>query len=200
MAISSDGDVTREGLRARKRKETLQRITDAGIRLFLEKGYDGTTLDEIAAAAGISRRTFFHYFESKDDILLSLQSGMGDLIADAVRAAPSGKRPLEAVRDAVLQVCGAVPPLEMRALDQLMQSSRTVMARKQASYVEHEKTLFEALRERWPDPAREGALRLVAMVAVGAIRLSAEAFREEPEGRTMVELLREAFAGLEAEL
>ncbi|MGE6036642.1 TetR family transcriptional regulator, partial [Klebsiella pneumoniae] len=62
------------GVRERKRRETLRRITDAGVRLFIEKGFDGTTVDEVAAAAGISRRTFFHYFDSKDDILLSLQS------------------------------------------------------------------------------------------------------------------------------
>ena len=65
------------GTRERKRQETLRRITDAGVKLFSTKGYDETTLDEVAAAAGISRRTFFHYFKSKDDILLSLQRGMG---------------------------------------------------------------------------------------------------------------------------
>jgi len=198
--MSSATGESGEGLRARKRRETMRRITDAGIRLFLERGYDATTLDDIAAAAAISRRTIFHYFKSKDDILLSLQSGMGAMIADAVRKAAPDKQPIEAVRDAVIQVCAAVPPDEMLAIDRLMRSSGTVQARKQASYVEHERVLLAALRERCPGPEREPALKLVAMIAMGAIRLSTEAFDQEAGARTMPVLLRETFAALESEL
>ncbi|MCB8835744.1 TetR/AcrR family transcriptional regulator, partial [Escherichia coli] len=75
---------------------------DAGVRLFIEKGFDGTTVDEVAAAAGISRRTFFHYFDSKDDILLSLQSDIGEVFAAEVRRAPLADTPFEMVRNAAL--------------------------------------------------------------------------------------------------
>ena len=64
-----------EGLRERKRRQTLQRIAEVGLSLFLRKGYEATTLDEIAAAAGISRRTFFYYFKSKDEVLLAYLGG-----------------------------------------------------------------------------------------------------------------------------
>jgi len=178
----------------------MKRITDAGIRLFLDRGYEATTLDDIAAAAAISRRTFFHYFKSKDDILISLQSGMGTMIVNAIGKAPPGLQPLQAVRDAVLEVCAAVPPDDMLAIDRLMRSNETVQARKQASYVEHERTLLAALRERWPAPEREPALKLVAMIAMGAIRLSTEAFNQEAGARTMPTLLRETFGALETEL
>jgi len=57
-------------LRDRKRCETRQRIVDTGRRLFSEKGFEATTLDAIALEAGISRRTFFSYFTSKEDVLL----------------------------------------------------------------------------------------------------------------------------------
>lgn len=189
-----------EGARVRKRRETLRRITDAGICLFLEKGYDATTLDEIAAAAGISRRTFFHYFKSKDEILVSLQSDMGEMIAKAVRDAPDDQRPLDAVRDAVIAVCGAVPADDMLAIDRLMRSNETVQARKQASYIEHERTLFAALRARWPDPSRAGALKLVAMLAIGAIRLSTESFAQAAGERSMIDLLRDTFETLQTEI
>ena len=200
MAIDIGTAVVSEGLRERKRRETRRRIADAGICLFIERGYDATTLDDIAAAAGISRRTFFHYFKSKDDILISLQSGMGEMIAQAVREAPEGKAPLDAIRDAVVQVCGAIPADDMIAIDRLMRSSEAVQARKQASYVEHEKTLFAALRERWPAPERETGLRLVALLAVGAIRLSTEALAQSEGERTIVDLLIEAFNALKAEI
>ena len=200
MKTSSGPEAPPEGLRERKRRETLQRITDAGICLFIEKGYEATTLDAIAAAAGISRRTFFYYFKSKDEILLSLQSGVGDMIVDALREVPRDKRPLEAIRDAVVKVCALIPADDMIAIDRLMRSSEAIQARKQASYVQQEKALFAALRERWPDPQREAGLRLVAMLAIGAMRLASDAFNREGGGRPMVELLHEAFDALEAEI
>ena len=71
-----------EGLRERKRRETLQRIAEAGLKLFVTNGYDATTLETIAEAAGISRRTFFYYFKSKEDILLAWQGGLIQAIRD----------------------------------------------------------------------------------------------------------------------
>lgn len=103
-------------------------------------------------------------------------------------------------RDAVIEVCAVVPPEDMLAIDRLMRSSETVQARKQASYVEHERTLLAALRERWPQSEREPALQLVAMIAMGAIRLSTEAFTREAGARPMPTLLREAFDTLDSEL
>lgn len=188
------------GLRERKRRETLQRITEAGIRLFVAKGYDATTLDEIAAEAGISRRTFFYYFKSKDEILLSMQSGFGEVIAAALREAPANCRPLDAARYALVKVASGFQPEEMLVLDRLMRSNPAVQARKQASYVQQEEALFAALRERWPAPERQTALRLVAMLAIGASRLTIETWGRDGAVRPIVELLNEAFNAVEAEI
>ncbi|WP_332638647.1 TetR/AcrR family transcriptional regulator [Brevundimonas sp.] len=188
------------GLRERKRRATLGRITDAGISLFIEKGYDSTTLDDIAVRAGISRRTFFYYFKSKDEILLSAQSGMGEMIVAELRNAPDGRRPLDAIRDAIIKVCERWPAAEMVTLDRLMRSSPVVQARKQASYVQHERTLFEALRERWPDPGRETGLKLVAMLGMGAMRLAFDTLSLEGGERPVEDLLHETFDALDAEL
>ncbi len=189
-----------EGLRERKRRETLQRITEAGTRLFIAYGYEATTLDAIAAEAGISRRTFFYYFKSKDEILLAMQGGLGDMLAAALAQEPAAERPIRAVRDAMLRISGTYDPAEMLVLDRLMRSSETVMARKQASYVQHEATLFAALRDRWPQPERETALRLVAMMSIGALRVSLETFNREEGQRPIAVLLNEAFDALEAEV
>lgn len=188
------------GTRERKRRETLRRITDSGVCLFIEKGVDGTTVEEIAAASGISRRTFFHYFESKDDILLSLQSDVGEMFAAEVRRALPGGAPFELVRDAALNVCASIPHDDMLALDRLMRGSASVQARKQASYRQHEEALFSALRERWPEPARETRLRVLAMVAVGATRLASETFNREGGARPFSDVLRDAFTAVTVEL
>ena len=200
MTKSVDGNAPRDGLRERKRRETAKRIKETGIRLFIAKGYDATTLDDIAAGAGISRRTFFYYYRSKDDILLSLQGALGDILAERLRQEPDDKRPLDAVRDAALAVAVTVPHDEMLVLDRLMRSSPVVQARKVASYVQHEGTLFEAMREKWPEPERETALRLIAMLSFGAVRLSLDALNREDGKRPLAELLREAFDALAAEI
>lgn len=200
MPASSGSTGAAGGLRERKRRETHARVVDAGICLFVEKGYEATTIDEIAAAAGISRRTFFHYFDSKDDILLSLQSGMGEMLAARVRAAPAGVSPREAVRDAAIAVCAALPADDMIAIDRLMRTSAAVQARKQASYVQHEQTLFAALRERWPDPERETGLRLIAMTGIGTMRLASDLFHKEEGRRPIQQILRDAFEALSREI
>ncbi|MBO6764408.1 TetR/AcrR family transcriptional regulator [Maricaulis sp.] len=199
--MNSDDEISPpgEGKRERKRRETLARITDVGLRLFLQRGYDATTLDEIAAEAGISRRTFFHYFKSKDEILLSLQSDMGLRIVRALEDEPADKPPLEAIRDAVLEVCNTIPADEMLAIDRLMRASPVVQARKLASYVEHEATLYAALRRKWPGEQRQLALRLVSMMSIGALRLSTDAYHREDGARPFGDLLREAFAALGGE-
>ncbi len=61
------------GLRARKRQETLERIAETGLRLFSQNGYEATTLDAIAEGGRNFTRTFFHYFKSKEEILLDWQ-------------------------------------------------------------------------------------------------------------------------------
>lgn len=57
------------GLRERKRQQTRQKLISAAMRLFEKKGYEQTTVAEIAAAAGVSTKTFFNYFASKDEVL-----------------------------------------------------------------------------------------------------------------------------------
>ena len=174
------------GLRERKRQETFQRITEAALGLFKTRGFDATTLDAIAEAAGISRRTFFHYFKSKDDILMSTQTGLGDSLAAALEHRRPDARPLEALREAMLALLEVYAPDELVALDRMMLSSKAVQVRKQATYLQDEKILAGALRHHWPqeDPT---ALRLIAMLSVGVVRIAMENWRleqaREPLGR-----------------
>ncbi len=184
------------GARERKRRETLERITSAAIRLFGAHGYEATTLDAIAAEAGISRRTFFHYFKSKDEVLLSMQQGLGDMLVAAIRQQPTTLRPIEATRNVLLGLSAPYPPDQLLTIDRLMRSSEAVQARKQASYVQAEQMLYAAMAERWSAP--EAELRLVALITIGAMRLSLDAFSRSNGTRPIDELLRESFDALGA--
>jgi AcrR family transcriptional regulator len=88
------------GLRERKRQQTRQELIGAAMRLFEERGYEQTTVAEIASAAGVSTKTFFNYFASKDEVLfphlsrridaavaLIEQRGPDDQMADVLVAA-----------------------------------------------------------------------------------------------------------------
>lgn len=190
-----------EGLRERKRRETRQRIAEVGLRLFLANGYQGTTLDAVAAEAGISRRTFFSYFKSKDDIVLFWQAAnWAGVLADLLKASPD-VRPLDAVRDVMVKHISRYTTEEMTAIDRLMRSSESILSRKQALYAEQEQMLFDTLCEVWRQPERRPALRMAAMMSIGAMRLTTQAWNDQAEPRKpMAQLLQDSFARLRSEL
>jgi AcrR family transcriptional regulator len=187
-------------LRERKRRQTRQRIIDAGLRLFLANGFDATTLDAIAEAADISRRTFFYYFKSKEDIVLAYQSGEVERLRDTIVGESPDRPPLDVVRSALLKLASGYRAEEMIPIDRLLTSTESLRARKQASYVAQEQAVFAALCERWPQPKRRGGLRVVAMVSIGAVRLSLDAWREDGGNRPLTQYLRKSFADLESEI
>lgn len=88
------------------RREAHKRATRATIlasarRLFAERGYDGTTVRDIAAAAQITERTFFRYFASKDDLAVDELLGLLPALTEAIARRPSDEPPLTAVRRAL---------------------------------------------------------------------------------------------------
>lgn len=187
-----------EGLRARKRRETRARIVETGLALFVEHGYEATTLDAIAAAAGISRRTFFYYFKSKEDVLLArVGSGFPQALRTALLEQSSDQSPLAAAKACFLGLAPRYETRESATVDRLLRSTEALRARKTALFVEIEQTLFEAMCELWPAPERRDGLRIAAMIAAGALRLALEDRRTEDDGRPLAHYLRRTFGLLE---
>lgn len=188
---------TAEGLRERKRRETRQHIAETGLRLFLSNGYENTTLDIIAAEAGISRRTFFSYFKSKEDLLFIWQSEAWSAVWEDLLTVSPDEHPLDAVRDVFVRRLAHYANDEMRAIDRLLRSSETLRARKQAAYEEYEQALFTTLCEVWRQPQRRPVLRMVAMACIGVVRLSLEVWnQQDTTNRPLAEVLQDAFANL----
>jgi AcrR family transcriptional regulator len=191
----------KEGLRERKRRETLQRIAEVGLKLFSEHGYEATTLEAIAEAAGISPRTFFYYFKTKDEVLQFWQSsGFAEAVAPAILGQSTDQMPLHAVRNALVQLLPRYQNEKSVIVDRILNSTETLRARKQGFYFSMEQTVFDALSQLWPQPERRPQLRMVAMVSIGAMRLAMEARRYDTQIRPLQEYLQESFAVLERQI
>lgn len=93
----------RPGLRERKKRRTHDALLRAALELFTTKGYEATTVDEIAEAVDVSQRTFFRYFAGKEEAALAVQDIAQEYFAEAVRDRPPHEAPLEAMRNAVLE-------------------------------------------------------------------------------------------------
>src|ERR1700681_3526048 len=76
------------GLRQRKQQQTRERLARMAMALFLNRGFEATTLEHIPAAANISRPSFFHYFDSKEDVVFAWQEEITAALIGAVAARP----------------------------------------------------------------------------------------------------------------
>jgi AcrR family transcriptional regulator len=84
--------------RSRKRHATRQRISDAATRLFLERGFDRVTVDEIAAAADVGRMTVFNHFPRKEDMFFDRDEEGREILRDALRHGDPRVAPIETLR------------------------------------------------------------------------------------------------------
>ena len=188
------------GLRARKQRDTRNRIAEAGFALFLDRGFEAATLDAIADAAGISRRTLFNYFATKDDILLAWEAELEEALRTAVAARPDGETPFETVSCALLSLTEAFETDRAVAIDRLMHGTESLRARKQGSWQRKEEVLTAALAERWPDQALAGRLRLAAVIGIAALRVASDAWRADGGIRPIRLYLDEALKRLRDDL
>jgi AcrR family transcriptional regulator len=182
------------GLRERKRQSTLARIAETGLKLFIENGYEATTLDAIAAASGISRRTFFYYLKSKEEVLLAHESGdIPRVLRPTFLEQSPDQSPIDAARKTFLALASRYMTKESVLADRILRSTETLRLRKEALLVQMEEVLAEAMYELWPDETRRPALRLAAMMAMGALRFAKENWRQENAAHPLTHYIDEAF-------
>jgi AcrR family transcriptional regulator len=88
-------------LAERKRQLISEDLREVALQLLAARGYDETTVDDIAVAAGMSRRTFHRYYASKEDVVIQLLADLGDQMREELTARPPGEPPAESLRHAV---------------------------------------------------------------------------------------------------
>ncbi|MGH7918958.1 MAG: TetR family transcriptional regulator [Candidatus Dormibacteraceae bacterium] len=191
-------ETQRPGLRERKKARTRASIQEHALRLFRERGYAGTTVEQIIDAAEVSESTLFRYFPAKEDVVL--QDDLDAILVATYKAQPAGTAPSQALRVALRAVLGdlspgqravqrdrialilSVPDLRARMLDQFFQATRM---------------LAEAVAERAGRDPSDFAVRTVAGALVGALMAVLLTMAEDP-GAELAPLADRAIAQLES--
>ncbi|MFD6142453.1 TetR/AcrR family transcriptional regulator [Promicromonospora sp. NPDC060271] len=176
------------GVRDRRRAETRASIVRAATGLFLERGVARTSIDDIAAGAGIARRTFFLHFPSKEDVLFHYLESHVRRAVDVLDALPVDAGPEQGVRAVMARLVdlfadpstGADALADLRA--ELVATSRGLPASLVVRLQRAQADLIEALRERFPEPAGWPLLSAHLGACMGAAAAAAVAV-DRPEAR-----------------
>ena len=140
---SLDSPPARPGLRERKKQQTRETIAHAALRLFAERGYDETTLAEIAEAADVAPRTIFAYFESKEDILFSEESILLDELRRRLDERPADATTVDALREFL--GCMESPDDEARLRKKVIMANPALQMKMRAHHVQLEPMLAESI-------------------------------------------------------
>lgn len=159
-------------LRERNQERTRSEIAAASLRLFARRGFEAVTVDEIAAAAGVSRRTFFRYFETKEDALLVDDATRLDQLREALQERPADEAPFDSVRGAILALAGcydtASAAFRLRA--EVVVTTPAVHARALEHQAAWEATLREFAAARLGQPESALGPHLLAATCLASLR------------------------------
>lgn len=188
------------GRREQKREETRRALKRAAQRLFSKQGFDRTTVEEIAVAAGVSRRTFFHYFASKEDVVLSWHGDFERVLLTAIRSAPPEQSILVVAQAAVVAAMDQFDAEEAAVLTQLQREAPALRDRDQGKYERLERAIAEALAERSGAAAADLKIRLDAMLITGVLRVCSSGWVEAADGLSIDAYVRKGFSALDQSL
>jgi len=166
------------GLRERKRQQTRRALISAAMRLFAEKGYDETTVAEIAAAADVSTKTFFNHFASKDEVLFPYLSGRIDAAAAVIEQRGPGENVADVLVRAMEHMLASAVRDELAAglastrLPWVL-SVPAVQAATLRRYFLAETQLAEALHRAYPETLDEPAAAAAIGSLMGAVLAAA---------------------------
>lgn len=192
--------MAKETVWTRQRAAVRSEIVDTALGMFLADGFDATPIDRIVEAVGVSRRTFFRYFGTKEDIVLGDLVSRGRMIADELAARPADESPWEALRAALHAGRDtAIPDMDAAlALGKMLFGTPSLRARLMEKRLRWQEMLVPLLVVRMDGPAEHAGLRATAIVAASLSCLDAasEAWIESDGAGDLAELYDEAVAAV----
>jgi AcrR family transcriptional regulator len=194
----------RPGLRERKKQQTRETIERVALELFARRGYDETTLAEIAEAADVSPRTIFSYFESKEDILFCDEQAFFVRLEQALTQRPPGTTTVDALRGFLSSAAMSDEPTRLRK--QIIAANKGLRASERARTAPVEQLVAESIArdlDAGADDLRPVLIAASVTAAFSAVRdrlqdSSDEPFSHEAALRILDEVLEFLRGGLEA--
>jgi AcrR family transcriptional regulator len=183
------------GRRERKKQQTRQQIATAALRLFLERGFDQVTVNEVAEAADVSANTVYNYFPTKEDLFFGLYQPREAHLVDLVRHREPGEPLVPFLRQQLLksleqpQVAFPEDSSARYHVIQIIQSSPTLQARSLQMTQSAEQALAQSLASEMKMQPDGIVPHLVAhLILVLATRLSTEYERRRLSGQSAEEI------------
>ncbi len=176
---------------------TKQRLQAVALELFRERGYEATTVGDIASRAQVTERTFYRYFADKREVLFDGQQQLRDAVVAGVVAAPADARPMELAVVALGSAAEFFPDERRewsRARQGIIDSDPAMQERELLKLAALSADLGGALRDRGVAEPQAG---LAADAAISVFRIAFGRWIAAGETRSMVELQRETFTALE---
>jgi AcrR family transcriptional regulator len=169
------------------------RLEKAAMELYGERGFDQTTVAQIAQRAGLTERTFFRHFADKREVLFAGSGRLQDLLAQAVADAPASATPIEAVAAGIEAIGTVLQESRGRAFARQRQSIVTANVELRERELNKMSSLAgalaEALRGRGVD---DSAASLLAEIGIAVFRTSFERWVSGPRDRDLRELMRDS--------
>jgi AcrR family transcriptional regulator len=178
--------------RQRKKTATRDRIRASALRLFRDQGYDATTVEQIAAAAGVSHMTFFRYFPAKEDVALS--DSYDPLLAGLIGQTPAAWPLADRIRAALVQGLRQLYDTDrdtLLAQNKLIVSTPALRERLWASQMDTQQVILAALG---PDPSFQS--RVIVAACLAAASTAVLTWVENDGTPELPDLIDEAFAAL----
>lgn len=169
---------------ARGHASVREGIAAVAVRLFLERGFVETTIDDIAAESGVSRRTYFRYFATKDDTILEYLERLGDTLVERLLARPAGERPLTAAQNALREVLTETTEdtALARSLGHLIYETPALRARQLAIHADWQSKMADALAVREGLPETDLRSQVIAAIVGAAFQLGGDRWTYSKDG------------------
>jgi AcrR family transcriptional regulator len=181
---------------ARWAADSRGRLRQAALELYGERGFESTTVAEIAERAGLTERTFFRHFADKREVLFAGSEDLEAALVRAVAGAPEAAAPLDAVAAGLDAVGSMLPPREAaRGRRGIIDANADLQERELIKMASLAAALAGALRERGLD---EPAASLTAEVGIAIFRSAYERWTDEGSERDFSVLVRESIDQLRA--
>ncbi|MBN0039200.1 TetR family transcriptional regulator [Cellulosimicrobium cellulans] len=191
-----------DGLWDRSRRAVYAEITRVAMELFLDQGFAETTIDQIASRAGISRRSFFRYFGTKEDIVLGDLVDQGALVRAALEAIPLSVPPWQALQEALWEVdrrSGAHDTALKTA--RMMYETPSLRARSIEKHLRWQELLVPNIRQRLgidPDDESDPAADAIVASAIACLDVAGQIWARSNGSVDLEEMYRKAADAVQA--